>query len=266
VRVIVCVKQVPDPEGARESYEVDAESLVVEPKGITPVLSPFDENALEAAMRLKDEDPDGVQVILLSAGERLSPNFVLKALAVGADEMVKVEDELFEAQDMDSLATACSLARAIEKMGDYDLILAGRQAADLNAGQTPIMLAEQLGIPAITFAREIDVDGDKVTVKKALSEGYQVEKAEMPLLIMVNNDYGAMRYPSINKMREAKGRPTTTWSAEDIGIEEHPEKKIVLRELQPPEIKGRDCLIVEGETPDEAGRNLAQKLRADGII
>lgn len=266
MKIIVCMKQVPDPEGPRDSYLIDREALEVEPKGIPPVLSPFDENALEAAMRLKDSDPGGMHVMLLCLGDRISSSFALKALAVGADEMVKVEDAVLEAGKMDSLSTARCLAMAIERIGDYDLILTGRQAADFNAGQTGIMLAGILGIPAITFVREIDLDGRTLTVRKALTDGYHIEKAELPALLMVNSDYGAMRYPSINRMREARKRPVTTWSAEDIGVDGGFARKLALKDLYAPEVAGRDCILIEAETPEGAGRELARRLKEDRVI
>ena len=130
MNIVVCIKQVSDPEAPASAYKIDAESKRVILKGIPPVLSPFDENALEAALRIKDAHDSKVTVI--SMGRNLSKTVLMKSLAAGADELLLLEDVAFE--EMDSYATAFILASAIRKSGQYALILTGREAADTNAG------------------------------------------------------------------------------------------------------------------------------------
>jgi electron transfer flavoprotein beta subunit len=143
--IIVCIKQVSDPEAPTSAYKIDADTQQVVLKGIPPVLFPFDENALEAALCIKDAHESKVTVI--SAGWSLARPVLMKSLAAGADELLLLEDTSFEG--MDSYATAATLAGAISKLGQYDLILTGRQAADTNAGMVGSGIAEILGITSV---------------------------------------------------------------------------------------------------------------------
>jgi electron transfer flavoprotein beta subunit len=126
LQIIVCVKQVPDPEGPADSFKVDPEAKKVIPVGIPPVINPFDENALEAALRIKNQSNSKVTV--LSMGEKLAQPVLRKALAAGADDLILLMDHHFK--DLDSYSTAYVLSSAIRRIGAYDLILTGRQAGD----------------------------------------------------------------------------------------------------------------------------------------
>ena len=112
MHIVVCIKQAPDHEGPRESYEIDQDALRVVPRGIPPVLSLFDENALEAALRIKDNSDD-VKVTILSIGKKVSNAVMVRALAAGADELAKVEDERFDSHELDSWATAGVMAKTM---------------------------------------------------------------------------------------------------------------------------------------------------------
>lgn len=267
MHIIVCIKQVPDPEGPRESFEINEDILRVEPKGIPPVLSLFDENALEAALRIKDQDKDNVKVSVLSIGKRVSNAVMIKALAAGADELIKVEDGAFDSEKMDSYRTASVLSAAIKKTGDYDMILVGRQAADWNAGQVGIHLSSILDIPCVTLARKIKPEGGEgILVERILANGYETVKTRLPALVMVSNEIGELRYPAMKERRVAKKKPVTAWDNEDIDLQALPENKIILKRLFSPEIPESNCLMIEGKTLSEAGKNLALKLKENGII
>lgn len=264
MRIIVCIKQVPDPEGPPSSFVINHELNRVEPRGIPPVLSPFDENALEAALRIKDDHKD-VKITLLSAGKKVSNAVLLKALSAGADELVKVEDEALDSATLDSHAAASVLASAIRKTGEYDLILAGRQAADWNAGQAGIGIAEILGIPVVTLARKVEIKDGAALVERLRPNGYETVKIPLPAVIMVSNEIGQLRYPTMIQRRDAKKKPVAEWKIEDIGINSL-NGKVVLRRLYSPVLRKGQCVIVEGSTPEEAGKNLALRLKNDGIL
>jgi len=266
MNIVVCIKQVPDPEGPQDCFVINPETLRVEPKGIPPVLSLFDENALEAALRIKDAYDEAVKITVVSMGKRISNAVLQKALAVGADELVKIEGEVFESGRLDSYTTAAALAAAIKKIGAYDLIFMGRQAADWNAGQAGIGLAARLGIPAITLARKVVVEEEHIVVERVLDSGYEVVKAPLPAVIITSNEVGEMRYPTMIQRREAKKKPVTAWDAADIGCECLPRNKVVLERLFTPELRQGQCRIVEGATPAETGRKLAERLRGDGVF
>ena len=157
MNIIVCVKEIIDPELPPDSFNIDPEKNVpLIPASIPTVISPFDEQAVEAALRIKDSH--GGKITILSLGNDLHREVVKKPLAMGADELILLEDAAFI--DGDSWSTAKALALAIKKIGDYELILCGRQAADWDAGQVGLGIAEILGLPSVTLARKIEI-GDK---------------------------------------------------------------------------------------------------------
>ena len=266
MNIIVCIKQVPDPEGPQDCFVIKPDTLRVEPRGIPPVLSLFDENALEAALRIKEARKGDAKVTVVSIGRTLSNAVLQKALAVGADELVKVEGEAFESGALDSYSTATALSCAIQKIGPYDLVLAGRQAADWNAGQVGIFLAGLLAVPAITLARKLEIQGEHVLAERLIPGGYEIVRAPLPAVIIASTEMGEMRYPTLPQRRDAKKKPVRTWRAEDIGFGRSRENRVVLKRLFPPKIRKGKCQIMEAATPAQAGRELAQRLRRDGVL
>ena len=261
VNIIVCIKQVFDPEAPASAYKIDAEARRVILKGVPPVLSPFDENALEAALRIKDAHDSKVTV--LSMGRNLSKAVLMKSLAVGADELLLLEDSAFE--EMDSYATAFTLASAIKKLGGYDLILTGREAADTNAGTVGSGIAEILGIPSITIARKVELDDGKVIAERVVSDGYEVIEAPLPSLITVSNELGELRYATVKELVASRNKPIMTWDAQELGVTPSQMRQARLLSLFVPQKESR-CEVVGGETPEEMGANLALKLREAQIL
>jgi len=264
MRIVVCIKQVPDPEGPRDAYGINTANMTVEPRGIPPVLSIFDENALEAALRIRDQHPDA-GVTVLSIGKRIANAVMLKALAAGADALVKVEDESLDAAALDSYLTAQVLAASLSKLG-FDLIVVGRQAADWNDGQVGIGIARLLDLPAVTLVRSVHIHDHDVTIERVLPQGYEVVRTALPALAMVGNEGGELRYPSMIQRREAKNKPVTTWSLADIGLPSLPAKRVIRQRLYAPERKDRVCCMVDGPSLAEAGRNLAERLHSDRVV
>ena len=147
LKIVVCVKQVMDPETPVSAFKIDRDAKRVIPApGIPPVVNGFDENAVEAALRLKDGGD--AEITVVSAGDNFVMDVMKKPLSMGADRMVLVQDEAVE--DLDGFATAYTLAEAIKKLGEYDLILCGRQASDWDNALVPLGIAEMLGLPCIT--------------------------------------------------------------------------------------------------------------------
>jgi electron transfer flavoprotein beta subunit len=263
LNILVCVKQVPDPEGPPSAFEVDSAARKVTPKGIPPVLSPFDENALEAAIRVKEAA--GGSITMLSVGNNLSKAVMLKALASGADRLVTVEDPSCDQEGLDAFATASLLAAAVRKAGPFDLILTGRQAADTNAGQVGLGLAQLLSIPAVSVAGKVEVNGGTARVETVLPDGYEVVEASLPLLVTVSHEVGDLRYPSLMAIKKAKTLPMETFKPADLGME--PGSLVIneITELTAPN-RERRCRLVEGESPEDAGAKLAALLKEDKII
>ncbi|MFH2045124.1 MAG: electron transfer flavoprotein subunit beta/FixA family protein [Pseudomonadota bacterium] len=257
MKIIVCAKQVPDPEAPYTVVQVDSEAKAISTKGVAPVINPYDENALEAALRIKDEN--GAEVVVVCIGSKISQAVLRRSLAVGADNLVVVDDPQFKNLDSNSIAYA--LSKAIEKLGEYDLILTGRQGGDWDLGQTGLILGEILGIPTVNLVRSVKIDGGKVVIEKILPGAYELVKSNLPALLTVSSEVGELRYP-IAKMRiAAYKQPITVWSAEDIGVDSGKLVQIDMAALLPPPDMGRDCQFIEGDSPEEQGKNLASILK-----
>jgi len=266
MNMIVCCKQVIDPEAPPASFKVDASSnTVVPPPGVPPVISPFDENAIEAALKIKDAQ--GGTITAISLGANLTRDVVKKPLSMGADELVLLEDEAFV--DGDSWSTAYALAMAIKKIGEYDIIFCGRQAADWDSGQVGSGIAEILGLPSVTLARKIEVTDGKAKVERVTPDGYDVIEVSLPALITVSNEVGEARYPTIKGIMAAKRKEAVVWKPADIDVDAAQlgaaGRKVKLTKLFQPVKEGK-CEIIEGESPEEAGANLAAKLREVKVL
>ena len=263
LHVVVCLKQVPDPEAPVSGYQIDADAKRVKPVGIPPVISPFDENALELALRLRETRSGKVTAI--SVGHKLSKAVLRKALSVGADELFMIDDQAFAGDRLDGYGTALVLCEAIKKIGAFDLILTGRQASDTNAGVVGLYLAEMLEVPSITLAQKTSIHDGRLLVERVLPDGHEVVEAEMPALVTVSSEAGELRPLRMKDMREAKSKPMHIWTEADLELTRPLEMKIVLEALSKPE-RRRECRFIEGQTPRKAGEELALRLRDDGII
>ena len=264
LNIIVLAKQVIDPEMPASAFQVDRENKkVVTPASIPPVVNGFDENAVEAAMRIKDAQEANVTVI--SMGQSFSLDVMKKPLSMGADELVLLNGNEFE-NVADSFFTASLLSAAIKKLGDFDLVLCGRQASDWDNAQVPLGVAELLGIPCITIAKNVQVGDGKVTVERVVPDGYEVIEGPLPSLVTVSNELGQPRYPTLRGIMAATRKKPTEWSLSDLDVDSSQiESKLNLVDLFIPVVEA-ECEIIEGDTDEEAGRNLALKLREAKLI
>ncbi len=266
MNMIVCLKQVIDPETPPASFKIDPQSnKIVPPPGIAPVLDPYSEYALEAALRIKDAK--GGKITALSLGSDLVREVVKKPLAMGADELVLLEDEAFT--EGDSWSTAYALAMAIKKLGDYDLIFCGRQAADWDAGQVGSAIAELLGLPSVTVAQKIDISDGQARVERVTDDGYEVIEVPLPALITVSNELGEVRYPNIRGIMAARKKEPIIWRPADIGVDASElgaaGRRTRLLKLWLPVREGK-CQMIEGDSPEEQAVNLALKLREAKLL
>jgi len=267
MNMVVLVKQVIDPEAPPASFKVDeAAKTVTLPPNISPVIDPYAEYAVEAALRIKDSKGEG-KITALSLGEDLLREVVRKPLAMGADELVLLEDAAFSGGD--GWSTAYALAMAIKKIGDCDLILCGRQASDTDAGQIGLGIAAILDLPIVTLARKIEVLDGRVKVECLTDDGYEIVEAELPAVVTVTNELGEPRYPSIKGIMAAKKVEPIIWKPADIGLEPSQVgaagRRSQMVKLYQPVSEGK-CEIVDGEAPEEAAVNLALKLRSSKIL
>lgn len=259
MRIIVPIKQILDPGGMTVNRR--AERIFINREEY--IINPNDKNALEEALKLKDEQ--GAEVVAVTMGPERADDALREAMAMGADRAFLLTDAAFEKADI-SVATTV-LGKAIQKIGDYDLILTGCQAADTGAGQLGPRLAEYLGLPQITEVRELlAVSDGKVKAKSDWSQGYAEVEATLPALLTVAQDANQPRYPTgagiINAYRKWE---VTVWGASDLGLE--------AADLQPLTEEKRLSFPPEREfgtkitgAPGEAARELVQYLKASRVI
>jgi electron transfer flavoprotein beta subunit len=208
MKIAVCVKQV--PEGSRR---IDPESKRLDRSG-EGALNPFDANAVEEALRLKDAGGDG-EVVLVSMGPPKAQDALRKALAMGADRALLVSDD--DAAGADLVATSAVLAKALEREG-ADLILFGQQANDSDGAVLWAAVADRLRLPVVSQAAEITHADGKLTVKRQTEFGYDVIEAPTPAVVAVSDAINEPRYPSLKGIMGAKSKPQETVSLSDLGV------------------------------------------------
>lgn len=263
MNIIVCIKQVPDTNEVR----IDPIKGTLIREGVPSIINPDDKNALEEALRIKDKYED-VKVTVLSMGPYQAEDALVEAIAMGADEGILLSDRAFAGSD--TWATSTALAAGIRYIGDYDLIFCGRQAIDGDTAQVGPQIAEHLGIPQITYVKELELLDGKVRAKRVLEDGYYVIEAEMPVLITAIKELNEPRYPSIKGIYEGyKGDRIKILSAKDveadednIGLDGSPTQ--VNKSFTPP-TKGGNLEMLEGD-PKEQARELIVRLKEEKII
>ena len=260
-KIAVLAKQVIDPEMPMAAFQIDANAKrVVTPPNIPPVVNGFDENAVEAALQIKDSQEASVTVI--SAGSSFALDVMKKPLSMGADELVLLQDDAFD-NTVDSFQTAQLLAAAIRKLGGFDLIICGRQASDWDNAQVPLGVAELLGLTCVALGKKVEFKGDKVVVERLIPDGYEVVEAALPALVTVSNELGQPRYPTLRGIMAATRKRPTIWSAAELELEGGElDSRLSLHDLFVP-VSNTECEIIEGDDEAEAGRNLALRLREE---
>lgn len=209
MKIIVCVKQVPDTT----EVKIDKKTNTLIREGVPSILNPDDANALEQALAIKDKMED-VHITVVSMGPPQADVMLRECLAMGADEAVLVSDRAFGGSD--TWATSNAIASAIRKIGEYDIIFAGRQAIDGDTAQVGPQIAEHLGIPVISYAEGIEVDGDSVIVKRQYEDRHHMLKAKMPVLITALSELNDPRYMTPGGIFDACDAEITTWGRKDL--------------------------------------------------
>jgi electron transfer flavoprotein beta subunit len=211
MNIVVCVKYVPDASADRS---FDAADHTVDRASVDGLLSELDEYAVEEALKIRDAG-DG-EVTVLTVGPEQASQAIRKALQMGADRGVQVLDEAVHGSD--SVGTSLILAKALAKL-DYDLVLCGMASTDGSMGVVPAMLAERLGVPQLTFASEVTVDGSMVRIRRDGDAATETIEAAMPLVLSVTDQINEPRYPSFKGIMAAKKKPMETYSLSDLGVE-----------------------------------------------
>jgi len=265
VRVVVCVKEVLDPD-AVNSYavagrlEIGADGRSITQTAIPRLMNGYDEQAIEAALRLRDAGAE-LTLAVVSVGQE--PDKLLKhAAALGADELVSIP---VDPSTLDHHAVATLLAGWIAKAGGADLVLCGRQASDDDQGVVPALVGERLGHPVVTVARALELDGDGLRITRVTPEGDQVVRVGRPAVVTITNELGDPRYPTAAAKMKARRTKPTVVAPSDLGLSDDDLAPRVLAKRQfVPEVHG-NCEFIEGE-PAEVATKLIERLRAEGTL
>ena len=210
MKVIVPVKRVPDTAGDKQ---IDPNDKTVDRDAGEAVLCPVNEFAIEEAVRLKENHDAEVKVLLM--GPDNAQPIVRKALSFGLDSGLQISDEAIAGSD--ALGTARVIAKALEGE-DFDLVIFGNQSTDARTCLVPAAVAELLGVPSLTYARKLEVDGDKVTVHREHEEGWDVAEAQLPAVVSVVEAINDPRYPTFKGIMAAKSKPLDVKSLGDLGV------------------------------------------------
>ena len=265
MHIVVCTKHTPDSEAKMSVDEAGNVSWGESPL----IINPWDEYAVEEALVLRDEH-DG-KVTVLSVGPEEALEALKHAVAMGCDEAVRIWDDACAGSD--TLATSYVLAKAIEKMGDVDLVLCGKSAIDAETWQTAGALAHRLGWPSLMYVikiAELDADGKSIVVERLLEEGRQVVSAPLPAVVGTTKGINEPRYTSFMGIRKAAKMEYPLWSLDDVGADAG---KVGAagsgvrwpQVFMPPAREG-EAEIIAGETVEEAAAILVDKLLAEKVI
>ncbi|MCX5588481.1 electron transfer flavoprotein subunit beta/FixA family protein [Streptomyces erythrochromogenes] len=212
LRIVVCVKYVPDATGDRQFTE----DLTVNRDDVDGLLSELDEYAVEQALQISENSDDDVEITVLTVGPEDAKDALRKALSMGADKAIHVEDDDLHGTDV--MGTSLVLAKAIEKAG-YDLVITGMASTDGTMGVLPAILAERLGVPQATLLSEVKVEDGTVTGRRDGDTASEQLAASLPALVSVTDQSGEARYPSFKGIMAAKKKPVESWDLEDLEIE-----------------------------------------------
>ncbi|MFB6506952.1 electron transfer flavoprotein subunit beta/FixA family protein [Streptomyces sp. NPDC056410] len=211
LRIVVCVKYVPDATGERRF----ADDLTVDREDVDGLLSELDEYAVEQALQIAD-GVDDAEVTVVTVGPEDARDALRKALSMGADRAVHVEDDDLHGTDV--MGTSLVLARAVEKAG-FDLVVSGMASTDGSMGVVPALLAERLGVPQVTLLSEVSVEGGVVSGRRDGDVASELLEASLPAVVSVTDQSGEARYPSFKGIMAAKKKPVQSWDLSDLGIE-----------------------------------------------
>ena len=258
MEIIVCMKQVVDLQQIRIKKETREPAT----EGLPFVFGDMDKNALEEAIRIKEKM--GGKVTVVSVGSPKLKDTIKEALAAGADESLIVTDPAFD--NLDSALKARILAKAIQKAGKFDLILLGEGSADNYSGQTGARLAEALGLPLLSYVKQLEFADGKARATRILEQYIEIAEAKLPAIVTVTSGINQPRIPSLSQILRAGKKPVTEWKAADAGVTpaEISERQVVtLSNLAP--VEQRKGIILEG-AKDENIDSLVNSLIKEGVL
>ncbi|MBS1128588.1 MAG: electron transfer flavoprotein subunit beta [Nitrospirae bacterium] len=261
MNIIVLVKQVPDTA----EVKINRETNTLIRDGVPSIINPYDRYAIEEALRLREKH--GGKVTAVTMGPPQAAEALKETVSLGVDDVVLLSDRAFAGAD--TWATSYALSQGIRKVGEYDLVIAGKQAIDGDTAQVGPETADMLGIPFVAYIRKIEqIEGRKMIAERLMDEGYDVVETSLPALITVVKEINEPRVPSLKGKMKAKNLKVTAWTAKDIGADE---EKIGLKgsptqvvRIFPPAPRGQRE-ILSGSIEDQVA-TVAKKLKEQSLI
>lgn len=260
MHIVVCIKQVPETADVR----INPETNTLMREGVAAVVNPFDMYAIEEGLRMKAKL--GGKVTVITMGPPQAESALREAISMGADAGILISDRAFAGSD--TWATSYTLAQALRKIGDYGIVLCGKQASDGDTAQVGPGIAAHLGLPQITYVRRIEeFDATRILAERLLETGVEVIESPLPCVLTVVKELNEPRLPSLKGKLAAKKAELVRWSAADldcaaasIGLEGSPTK--VVKIFTPPPRQGG--IVLKGE-PEEIVPSLVEKLK-DAVV
>ena len=214
MNIIICLKQVP----GTTKVKIDPETNTLIRQGIKNIVNPFDTYALEEGVRLKERY--GGKVTTITMGPPQAEEMLREAISTGADEAILISDSAFAGSD--TLATSYTLATAINKIQEYDLIICGRQTVDGDTGQVGPELSEMLGIPFVAYVSQVEeIENGNMRVQRMVEDGHEVVETPLPGVITVVKEINVPRLPSLRGLTRAKSATIPTWTASDLSVDKN---------------------------------------------
>lgn len=270
MRIVVCAKEVLDPDAVNNyalagRLEIGDDGKTLTQAAIPPLMNAYDEQAIEAALRLRDAGLD-CTLTVVSAGPDPA-NLLRHAAALGADETaaIPVDDPV-----MDYHVVAALLAAYVRWSGGADLLLCGRQASDDDQGVVPALIAEALDLPLVTIARAVELapspDGPTLRVTRVTPDGDEVVECPCPALVTISNELGQPRYPTAARTIAARRMQPTLVSIDDLSLDpQQLRPRATLARQFVPTVQG-SCEFITGDSPAEQAARLMERLREDGVL
>jgi electron transfer flavoprotein beta subunit len=260
MNILVCLKQILDPETPARDFRVDPVRRVAEQGSANLVTNIFCENALETALQLRERAGAG-RITVLSYGPATAEDSLRKALAMKADAAALVVNESEETPD--PLAVARALSAAMRRLGEFDLLMFGREAGDWGAGQTGGLVAEELGLPCVSFVDHIEVAGGALRLKRQTDAGWELFEATPPVVVTVTNDeHNVPRIPKVRDVMMSYRQPLTKLAPEDLGLSAEERAAggyYEVAELSIPQKETR-CEFASGDTLEEKVEAFARQI------
>lgn len=261
IHIAVCVKRT--PSSTTVALGSDGK---VQTAGLPHGINPFDEYAVEEAIRITEKLP-GSKITIISAGSAEAEEVVKAALALGADEGVVLTDPAFDGSD--TMATSLILAKAVEKLGDVKLVLFGKQTNDGESGHMTALVGARLKRPSVSAVRKVpEITDAAITVERMMEDGADTLKLDLPAVVGVTKEINEPRLPSLKGKMKAKKAVVAKWGAADLGVDAGKigagsTTSVAKMEPVPPRGSG---VVIEGETPEDLAKNLVAKLKEAKFI